>query len=165
MAGEMTSSELTRDAYPTHFALMDLYSGATVRPFDQYQGPYVLVPGHGKIWATYEDGRIELYKENSDTEVAAGQRRYPVIKDRIRAAATLLLGAPTNTRKTYDVYVVEGKYDGTWEDLTECDLRKNAADILKDYDDNEPRYVHRIKTVRKPFMDYDAVSGTFKPRK
>ncbi len=44
MAGEMSASEVTREAYPLHFAIADAFGGE-VCPFDQYQGPYVLVDG------------------------------------------------------------------------------------------------------------------------
>ncbi len=42
MTGEMFESDVTREAYPLHFAIADAVKGE-VRPFDQYQGPYVLV--------------------------------------------------------------------------------------------------------------------------
>ena len=42
MTGEMHPSEVTREAYPLHFAVADALGG-TVHPFDQYQGPYVSI--------------------------------------------------------------------------------------------------------------------------
>ncbi len=41
MTGEMHKSEVTREAYPLHFACADAVGG-TVEPFDQYQGPYIV---------------------------------------------------------------------------------------------------------------------------
>ena len=48
MTGEMHESEVTREAYPLHFAIADELGGE-VRPFDQYQGPYVQTP-KGNLW-------------------------------------------------------------------------------------------------------------------
>ena len=42
MTGEMHRSEVTPEAYPTHFAIARALGG-TVEPFDQYQGPYVCI--------------------------------------------------------------------------------------------------------------------------
>lgn len=42
MTGEMTARDCTPDAYPLHFAIAEAVGG-TVRPFDIYQGPYVLI--------------------------------------------------------------------------------------------------------------------------
>jgi hypothetical protein len=57
MTGEMSASEVTREAYPIHFAIADALGGE-VRPFDQYQGPYVRIPARGrarstKLWLVY----------------------------------------------------------------------------------------------------------------
>lgn len=47
MAGEMSQSEVTRDAYPDLFRLMDALKRRGIRSepkaFDQYQGPYLAV--------------------------------------------------------------------------------------------------------------------------
>jgi len=51
MAGEMTKEEVTKENFPLHFAVAKSLGGV-VRPFDQYQGPYVYVPGFGKFWLT-----------------------------------------------------------------------------------------------------------------
>ncbi|KKL90032.1 hypothetical protein LCGC14_1908670 [marine sediment metagenome] len=42
MTGEMFKSDVTPEAYPIHFAIAEALGG-TVQPFDQYQGPYVLI--------------------------------------------------------------------------------------------------------------------------
>ncbi len=44
MTGEMIKSDVTREAYPLHFAIADELGGS-VEPFDQYQGPYVVIGG------------------------------------------------------------------------------------------------------------------------
>ena len=54
MAGEMSQSEVTRDAYPELFALRDALKRRGIvsepRAFDQYQGPYLAVRGVGAVW-------------------------------------------------------------------------------------------------------------------
>lgn len=86
MAGEMSASEVTRENYPLHFAIADAFNG-TVQPFDQYQGPYVMVgaadmtsgdepyavpvptriTGGHRLWLTSDDG-FELYIYNEANE-------------------------------------------------------------------------------------------------
>jgi len=48
------------------------------------------------------------------------------------------------TRKTKDVFEIQGRYAGYWETVTEEDNRKDALAQLKCYDANEPQYPHRI---------------------
>lgn len=48
MTGEMSRSDVTREAYPSHFAIARVVKG-TVHPFDVYQGPYILAPA-GRLW-------------------------------------------------------------------------------------------------------------------
>jgi len=50
MTGEMFKEDVTREAYPLHFAIADALGG-TVKPFDQYQGPYVCVGGDVRMGA------------------------------------------------------------------------------------------------------------------
>lgn len=65
MTGEMHHSEVTKDAWPLHFAIAKALKG-TVHPFDQYQGPYVLTAG-GKFWVTSDDGHLaQVYNEHAD---------------------------------------------------------------------------------------------------
>ena len=67
MTGEMSKSEVTRDAYPYHFAAADQFDGATVQPFDTYQGPYVLIPKKGRFFLISEDGiYCQWYSERND---------------------------------------------------------------------------------------------------
>lgn len=62
MTGEMHSSEVTRESYPLHFAIADALGGE-VRPFDQYQGPYVSGP-KGKFWISAHCERCEYSHEH-----------------------------------------------------------------------------------------------------
>lgn len=50
MTGEMIRADVTRETWPTHFAIADALGG-TVEPFDQYQGPYICVGGDVRIGA------------------------------------------------------------------------------------------------------------------
>ena len=48
-------------------------------------------------------------------------------------------------------YHVQGNYGGVagWETLTIEETREEAEQMLKDYNDNETMYPHRIRKVRK----------------
>jgi hypothetical protein len=83
MTGEMIRSEVTREAYPLHFAIADEFGGS-VEPFDQYQGPYVVIGsdirvgeepyqvavlGHGivRLWFIQdENGECTIFNEAND---------------------------------------------------------------------------------------------------
>ncbi len=68
MTGEMHESEVTREAYPIHFDIADMFGG-TVRAFDQYQGPYVLTPEGDRLWLSSDDGVIcTIYNDKNDKE-------------------------------------------------------------------------------------------------
>ncbi len=85
MTGEMLKCEVTREAFPTHFAIADAVGG-TVQPFDVYQGPYVLVGadvrigsepyaiaprglGVVRLWLCSDDGAIcTVYNEATDKQ-------------------------------------------------------------------------------------------------
>lgn len=45
-------------------------------------------------------------------------------------------------------YEVQGNYGYGWEMVTTEDTPTEARKRLKEYDDNEPQYPHRIKKVR-----------------
>ena len=59
MTGEMSRNEVTRETFPLYFACVDAlgHDGATVEPFDVYQGPYINVPGVGRIFACEDTDR------------------------------------------------------------------------------------------------------------
>lgn len=74
MTGEMHQSEVTREAYPIHFAVADTVGG-TVHAFDVYQGPYILVPFRQshmhRVWVIGEYGDhavCRLYDEVNDKQ-------------------------------------------------------------------------------------------------
>lgn len=85
MTGEMFKDEVTQESYPVHFAVADSLGG-TVEPFDQYQGPYVLVGsdvragrepyqtaprglGVIRLWIVMgDDGLVHVYNEANDRE-------------------------------------------------------------------------------------------------
>lgn len=67
--GEMSASEVLRESYPFHFAIADAIGGE-VRPWDQYQGPYVTSYDTGRIWLTTgEDGSPIAFFEKWNEEV------------------------------------------------------------------------------------------------
>ena len=71
--GEMTQQELDangRQEWPLHYAIADAFGG-TVKPFDQYQGPYVLIGseirGQGVYApATRMEGTVRLWISSED---------------------------------------------------------------------------------------------------
>ena len=74
MTGEMSRDDVTREAFPAHFAVADALGG-TVEPFDVYQGPYVAVPPKGRACAR----RIWICAEDSGS---AGARLYDDLSDK-----------------------------------------------------------------------------------
>ena len=54
-------------------------------------------------------------------------------------------------RKTYDVFEIHGWYFGTWECVTTEETYKEAKEMLKCYDENEPTTPHRIVKRRIPY--------------
>jgi len=70
MTGGMSRSDVTREAFPLHFAIADR-TGGEVQPFDVYQGPYVYVERNGKgkrFWIIDgEDGfSAQVYEDHED---------------------------------------------------------------------------------------------------
>ena len=79
----MCASEVTPEAYPLHFAVAKEFGGE-VKPFDQYQGPYVVIGGDirsgsgpyavavqglgvVRLWLCSEDG-VWCYWYREDTD-------------------------------------------------------------------------------------------------
>ena len=58
MTGEMCKADVTREAFPLHFAVKEALKrrGVSVKPFDVYQGPYIFVPGMGRFFLTGDYG-------------------------------------------------------------------------------------------------------------
>lgn len=42
------------------------------------------------------------------------------------------------------VYILQGCYEGRWEDLFECEDREDAHEQLKTYNENEWKIPHRV---------------------
>lgn len=51
---------------------------------------------------------------------------------------------PKREKKTKLTFVVQGNYGSRWEDVTEEEDYANLKRSLKEYDENEPQYPHRI---------------------
>ena len=84
MTGEMHESEVTREAYPVHYAIADAVRGI-VMPFDQYQGPYILA-NETRLWLSSEDGILWcVYNENNE------RKSGPFFPDDIEAVKTAAL--------------------------------------------------------------------------
>lgn len=85
MTGEMSKRDVTREAYPWHFAIADLLGG-TVEPFDVYQGPFVDTPC-GRFWLCSDDGESGyIYNESNDK---SSQEFLPYLDDGPEMAACL----------------------------------------------------------------------------
>ena len=85
MTGEMVRADVTRETWPTHFAIADALGG-TVEPFDQYQGPYILIGndiragaepyavavrglGVVRLWLCYDEGEFAtVYNEATNEQ-------------------------------------------------------------------------------------------------
>jgi len=67
MAGHMSEGEAQdKEKFPYHHAIAEVLNGE-VKPFDQYQGPYVKT-GYGKFWIIWEDMRFKIYNERTGEE-------------------------------------------------------------------------------------------------
>ncbi len=108
MAGEMygidpvTGEEPDGTVWSAHAAIAQAVGG-TVQPFDQYQGPYVLIgpesrvgarpyamplPGATRLWVNTDwDGCAKVYREDTDTE----SEIFPMFDDEMAADAALSL--------------------------------------------------------------------------
>lgn len=64
MTGEMSAADVTKEAYPLHFAIAEAMNGH-VHPFDTYQGPYVLCEG-GKLWIVDSGDAAKVFNERND---------------------------------------------------------------------------------------------------
>lgn len=52
-------------------------------------------------------------------------------------------------RKTKDVWILEGKYDGEWCCLLEEETRNEAWEQFRVYTKNEPFTEHRVRKIRE----------------
>ena len=53
------------------------------------------------------------------------------------------------TRKTRDIWEVQGNYGQGWECVTAEEKFSEARARIREYCENEPQYPHRIKLVRE----------------
>jgi hypothetical protein len=58
--------------------------------------------------------------------------------------------------KTVQEIAIQGYYSYGWEDIFYASNEKEARQILKDYNENEPNYAHRIVRRRIPNPEYKA---------
>lgn len=56
-------------------------------------------------------------------------------------------------RQTYDVWEVQGYYDGEWSMLVEEITMRNALHAHNEYEVNEPRVPHRIVKRRVKYAN------------
>lgn len=74
MTGEMSQAEVTRENYPELYALRDALKRRGIasepRAFDQYQGPYLAVPGVGQVWYSQDDDAAAVW-------LSSGKPLYP----------------------------------------------------------------------------------------
>lgn len=90
MTGEMHESEVTPENYPIHFAIANAINGV-VKPFDQYQGPYILVK-YTRLWVIVSDESLisifnETSQHQSDEFIPNGTT---TLVDAVNAAQSLL---------------------------------------------------------------------------
>ena len=57
------------------------------------------------------------------------------------------------TRKTKDIFIVQGFYCGAWENLTESESRAEARADYKAYVENEKGVMHRIIKKREKIQE------------
>lgn len=126
--GEMSQAELDangRNEWPLHYAIADALGG-TVKPFDQYQGPYVLIgseirgqgvyapatpmKGTVRIWIYSEDGEMGIvYNEENDRKSSPFFLYGPQAAEEAVAAAQEVVdgGNPEEAAETHAETAVE----------------------------------------------------------
>jgi hypothetical protein len=105
MTGEMAQSEVTRENYPELYALRDALKRRGIksqpRAFDQYQGPYLAIPGIGKVWYSQDYGQGYAIRD------ASGQwRDIPAMLTIERGASFLIDGGDHEHARTEREYAV-----------------------------------------------------------
>ena len=91
MTGEMSRSEVTRTNYPLHFAAARKFKGS-VHPFDQYQGPYVFIPGRGRFWLCPNDEGTLWFWVEQNTEKQSCDFNPHIRGRSTRAFSSLMAG-------------------------------------------------------------------------
>jgi hypothetical protein len=99
--GEMSQAELDangREEWPMHYNIADAL-GAEVKPFDQYQGPYVRVP-EGRLWVTTPEGAgdgAELIVWNEGNRKSSEPFMWDDENAAVDAALSVMDNPPANT--------------------------------------------------------------------
>jgi hypothetical protein len=99
--GEMSQAELDengREEWPMHYNIADAL-GAEVKPFDQYQGPYVRVP-EGRLWVTTPEGAgdgAELIVWNESNRKSSEPFMWDDENAAVDAALSVMDNPPANT--------------------------------------------------------------------
>lgn len=93
--GEQSESDITRDEYPLWFVIADALGGE-VEPFDVYQGPYVQVPGEGRLFVITPDG-LSAQVWNEKTNEISDEFLAESENEAVDAAISVLENPPANT--------------------------------------------------------------------
>lgn len=105
----------------------------------------VEVPVEGDETIIPEEIVDEPIVEPSEENAIDGDIDLPEIDDEKEEESKKL---EAKERTTKDVFVVQGNYGQGWEDVYESEDRKDAKDRLKEYNENEKEYAHKLITRR-----------------
>lgn len=105
----------------------------------------VEVPVEGDETIIPEEVVDEPIVEPSEENAIDGDVDLPAADDEEKEESKKI---EAKERTTKDVYVVQGNYGQGWEDVYESEDRKDAKDRLKEYNENEKEYSHRLITRR-----------------
>lgn len=105
----------------------------------------VEVPVEGDETIIPEEVVDEPIVEPSEENAIDGDVDLPAVDDEEKEESKKI---EAKERTTKDVYVVQGNYGQGWEDVFESEDRKDAKDRLKEYNENEKEYSHRLITRR-----------------
>jgi len=105
----------------------------------------VEVPVEGDETIIPEEVIDEPIVEPSEENAIDDDVDLPVVDDEEKEESKKI---EAKERTTKDVYVVQGNYGQGWEDVFESEDRKDAKDRLKEYNENEKEYAHKLITRR-----------------
>jgi hypothetical protein len=93
--GGQSKESLSREEYPAWYAAAEALGG-TVEPFDVYQGPYVQVPGEGRLFLDSEDAPVVAWW-NEKTNNTSDAFDWEDENASVDAAISVLEHPPANT--------------------------------------------------------------------
>ncbi len=93
--GEQSEGDITREEYPLWFLIADALGGE-VEPFDVYQGPYIQVPGEGRLFIISPDGYVAQVWNEKLNEISA-EFTADSENEAVDAALSVLENPPANT--------------------------------------------------------------------